>query len=358
MDYQARTRRLQESLGAHDVDALLITSLTNVMYLTGFSGTNGQVLITSDRVVFLTDPRYEARASTLVEGAEVSIYPSRLTEGLQPLLRGASSARLGVEAKSMTLAERDDLQTRLGDVVIVPVSGLVESMRRAKDPAEIQLLRDAIALGDRAFAWMLDHLNPGATEREIALALEMKMREWGADQVSFPPIVGSGELSAHIHHTPTDRELQKGDLVLLDFGCRLLGYCSDLTRTVVLGPATDEQRSMYELVLKSQHEGISRTAPGLGGAEVDRAARAVIEEAGHGKHFGHGLGHGVGLEIHEDPRLNRISEDTLGPGDVVTVEPGVYLQGTGGIRIEDCVLVTEEGREVLGSAPKDELLEL
>ena len=358
MDYQARTCRLQESLGSYDVDAFLITNLTNVMYLTGFSGTNGQVLLTPDRVVFLTDPRYEARASALVQGAEVSIYPSRLTEGLQALVGGANSPRLGVEAKTMTLAERDDLQSRLGDVRLVPVSGLVESMRRTKDVAEVQLLRDAIALGDSAFSWVVDHLTPGSTEREIALSLEMKMREWGADQVSFPPIVGSGELSAHIHHTPTDRELQKGDLVLLDFGCRLRGYCSDLTRTVVLGPATDEQRSMYQLVLTAQHEGISQTAPGLGGAQVDRAARAVIEEAGHGKHFGHGLGHGIGLDIHEDPRLNRMSEDTLTPGDVVTIEPGVYVQGTGGIRIEDCVLVTADGREVLGSAPKDELLEL
>ena len=358
MDYAGRTARLRVSLVSHDVDALLVTNLTNVLYLTGFSGTNGQLLITNDRVVFLTDPRYEARASALVEGAEISIYPSRLTERLQPLLDEANTSRLGVEAQTMSLAERDDLRSRLGDVELVPVSGVVEWMRRKKDPAEVELLRDAIALGDRAFTWVLDHLTPGKTERDIALALEMTMREWGADEVSFPPIVGSGELSAHIHHTPTPRELQKGDLVLLDFGCRLRGYCSDLTRTVVIGPATDEQRTVYDLVLRAQAEGISRASAGLGGAEVDGAARAVIDQAGMGKHFGHGLGHGVGLDIHEGPRLNRISEDTLVPGDVVTVEPGVYLQGTGGIRIEDCVLIAEGGCEVLGSAPKDELLEL
>ena len=358
MDYEARTTKVQESLGARAVDALLVTNLTNVLYLTGFSGTNGQVLITPDRVVFLTDPRYEAPASTLVEGADISIYASRLSEGLLPLLGETGSARLGIEAKTVTLAERDDLQSRLGDVVLVPLSGLVESMRRTKDAAEVRLLKDAIALGDRAFTWVLDQLAPGVTEREIALALEMKMREWGAEEVSFPPIVGSGELSAHIHHAPTDREFQKGDLILLDFGCRLHGYCSDLTRTVVLGPATEYQRSMYELVLRAQAEGIRKAAASVGGAELDRAARTVIEEAGHGKHFGHGLGHGVGLDIHEDPRLNRISEDTLSAGDVVTVEPGVYLHGPGGVRIEDCVLITEEGCEVLGSAPKDELLEL
>ena len=358
MDHAGRTTKLQSYLASHDVDAFLITNLTNILYLTGFSGTNGQLLITSERVVFLTDPRYEARASTLVKDAEISIYPSRLTERLQPLLGEMGCRRLGVEAKSMTLAERDDLQSRLDEVGLVSVVGLVESMRRTKDAGEVDLLRDAIALGDRAFSWVLDHLALGATEREIALALEMKMRDWGADQVSFPPIVGSGELSAHIHHTPTDRQFQKGDLILLDFGCRLHGYCSDLTRTVVLGPATEEQRTMYDLVLRAQREGIHKAGSGLGGAEVDAAARVVIEQAGHGKDFGHGLGHGVGLDIHEDPRLNRISEDTLAPGDVVTVEPGVYLQGTGGVRIEDCVLVTEKGCEVLGSAPKDELLEL
>lgn len=358
MDYVARTRKLQDSLATHDLEALLVTNLTNVTYLTGFSGTNGQVLVTADRVVFMTDPRYEARSSTLVEEAEISIYPSRLTEKLQPLLDETRISRLGVESKTMTLAERDDLQARLGGTKLVPVAGLVEGMRRVKDAQEVELLRAAIALGDRAFGWVVDRLVPGATEREIALGLEMKMREWGADAVSFPPIVGSGELSAHIHHTPTERELQKGDLILLDFGCRLRGYCSDLTRTVALGPATEEQQRQYELVLRAQAAGIEAAAADVSGVAVDRAARAVIEQAGMGKHFGHGLGHGVGLDIHEDPRLNRISEDTLTPGDVVTIEPGVYVQGTGGIRIEDCVLVTEEGRDVLGSAPKDELLEL
>lgn len=358
MDYAARTSRLQELLASEGVEALLVTNLTNVRYLTGFSGTNGQVLIGPENVVFLSDPRYEARASTLVHGAEISIYPSRLSERLKPLLDEAGTACLGVEGKTMTLAEKKDLESRLDGRELTPTSGLVESLRRCKDAAEVALLHEAVALGDRAFTWLLDHLAPGTTEREIALGLEMTIRGWGAEQVSFPPIVGSGELSAHIHHTPTDREFQKGDLILLDFGCRLDGYCSDLTRTVVLGAATDEQRRLYDLVLRAQSEGMQALSAGVTGVAVDRAARSVIEDAGMGANFGHGLGHGVGLDIHEDPRLNRISEDTLAVGDVVTVEPGVYVQGTGGIRIEDCVLVTEEGRQVLGSAPKDELIEL
>lgn len=358
IDYEGRLTSLRSKLGEQELDGLLVTNLTNVRYLTGFSGTNGQVFVGTDRSVFLSDPRYEARARSLVKATEIAIYPSRLADRLKPIVEERKAGRIGIEAKTMTLADRDDLQNRLGAVALVPTSGVVESMRRRKQPEEVELLRAAIALGDRAFEWILDRLVPGATEREIALGLEMKMREWGAEEVSFPPIVGSGPLSAHIHHTPTERELQKGDLVLLDLGCRLDGYCSDLTRTVVLGASSDEQRDVYELVLQAQAAGIEAARPGRACTEVDRAARTVIEEGGRGEHFGHGLGHGVGLDIHEDPRLNRISEESLVAGDVVTVEPGVYLQGSGGVRIEDCVLVTEDGCEVLGSAPKAELIEL
>jgi Xaa-Pro aminopeptidase len=358
MDHAGRIEKLQNSLAQAGVGALLITNLTNVRYLCGFSGTNGQLLLTPGRAVFLTDPRYAARAATLVEDAEVQIYPSRLTDSLLPLVQEAGTRKLGFEAKTMTVADREELQGRLGDVGIEATSGMVEEMRKVKGPEEVSSLRQAIALGDRAFEWVIDRLVPGAQERQIALELEIQMRSWGAEEVSFPPIVGSGPLSAHIHHTPTDRELQKGDLVLLDFGCRLDGYCSDLTRTVVLGAATEDQRAMYELVLAAQSAGIAAVGPGAAGVAVDREARSVIEEVGRGDNFGHGLGHGVGLDIHEAPRLSKISEDTLTEGNVVTVEPGVYVQDAGGIRIEDCVLVTPEGREVLGTARKDQLIEL
>jgi Xaa-Pro aminopeptidase len=184
------------------------------------------------------------------------------------------------------------------------------------------------------------------------------MRARGAEAVSFEPIVGSGPLSAHIHHTPSDRALEKGDLVLLDFGCKFEGYCSDMTRTVVLGAASDEQLEMYELVLEAQIAGTGAVAAGARGPDVDAVARAIISEAGKGDEFAHGLGHGVGLDVHEAPRLHRTSNDVLVAGDVVTVEPGVYVAGSGGVRIEDCVLVTDEGRETLTSAPKNELLEV
>lgn len=358
MGSDSRFDRVRALLVEQEAHALLVTNPANVRYLTGFSGTNGQVFLSPVVRVFLTDPRYRARAAGLVEGAEVQIYPNRLTDRLAPLVEEAKVRRLGVEAATMTLAERDDLAARLPGVELVPTVGLIEGLRRVKDADEVALLKEAVELGDEVFRWILDRLSPGRTERQVALDLDVKMRELGADEVSFPPIVGSGPLSAHVHHTPGDRELQTGDLVLLDVGCRKNGYCSDLSRTIVIGKATDRQKELYDLVLRAQAEGIAALGPDVRAQAVDARARGIIEAAGLGDRFGHGLGHGVGLEVHEEPRLRRTSEDILNPGDVVTVEPGVYLDDVGGIRIEDCVLVSDSGREVLGSAQKDTLLEL
>jgi Xaa-Pro aminopeptidase len=351
-----RIQAVRSGLTTAGIDALLVTNLTNVRYLTGFSGTNGQVLVSASGAVFFTDPRYEGKAGDMVTGAEIAIYPARLTDLLGDRLKAQSIVRLGIEG-SMTLTERDDLQSRLG-LDLITTTGMVEELRRTKDASEIASIREAIRIGDEAFSWILDRLVPGAIERDIALELEVRMRKNGADGISFPPIIGSGPLSAHIHHSAGERTFEKGDLVLLDFGCTFAGYCSDLTRTVVLGGASDEQHELYALVLEAHNRGIEAVGPGVKGADVDKAARDVIDAAGYGDRFGHGLGHGVGLDIHEAPRLHRISEDTLASGDVVTVEPGVYIPGTGGVRIEDCVLVTDAGAEVLGSAPKDHLIEL
>jgi Xaa-Pro aminopeptidase len=356
MDHGGRIAKLQTVRQATGLDALLITNLTNVRYLTGFSGTNGQVLVRDGGATFFSDPRYAARAADLVEGAEIVIYPTKLTDRLPEQLNGV--ARLGVEAGAMTLLERDQLAEALASVELVPTKNAVEDLRRVKEQAEVEKLREAVKIGDAAFNWVLDHLSPGATERSIALELEVWMRKAGADHVSFEPIVGSGPLSAHIHHTPSDRSFDKGDLVLLDFGARIAGYCSDLTRTVVLGPATDDQRALYDIVLAAQQRGIEAVAVGAPCAEVDAAARAYIDSAGYGDSFAHGLGHGVGLDIHEAPRLHRTSEETLLEGDVVTVEPGIYVSDEGGVRTEDCVLVTAQGAEVLSAASKDRLIEL
>ena len=358
MNHEKRIARTGEALDGSGIDALLVTNLTNVRYLTGFSGTNGQVLIARSGAWFFSDPRYAARAGALVQGAEVGIYPNRLTELLPERVKAEGVARLGLEAAAVTLTERDQLEEELSGIELVPCKDIIEDHRRTKDPDEIAALRRAVEIGDETFDWLLGRLRPGITERAVALDLEVHMRTTGADAISFDPIVGSGPLSAHIHHTPSDRTLRDGDLVLLDFGSLVDGYCSDLTRTVVLGPATDTQRETYALVLAAQERGIAAARAGARCVDVDAAARAVIGDAGHAQHFGHGLGHGVGLDIHEAPRLHRTSEEQLRSGDVVTVEPGVYVLDSGGIRIEDCVLVTEDEADVLTKAPKNDLLEV
>jgi Xaa-Pro aminopeptidase len=356
MDHTSRLEKARTALAANEIDGLLITNLTNVRYLTGFSGTNGQVLITEGGAWFFTDPRYAARAGDLVTGTEIVIYTSGLAGDLSQRLDAAKVGRLGVEAQTMTVADIEDLAAKLSPE-LVPVRNAVEELRRSKDADEVAAISEAVRLADEAFVWALDRLAPGATEREVALDLEVRMRTTGADGISFDPIVGSGPLSAHIHHSPSDRTFEKGDLVLLDFGAQYQGYCSDLTRTVVLGPATDEQRAQYDLVLAAQQAGIDAARAGVRGVDVDGAARKVVSDAGEGENFPHSLGHGVGLDIHEAPAL-KLSEEPLQTGEVVTIEPGVYLVGHGGVRIEDDVLIEEGGARVLGTAPKDVLLEV
>jgi Xaa-Pro aminopeptidase len=355
MNYEGRMARLQSELAELGAQALLVTNLTNVRYITGFSGSNGQVLVTEDDALFMTDGRYRARAGDLVKTAEVAVYPNRLTDTLAPALERHGITRLGVEAKTMTIAERDELSLRLEGVELVPARAVIEDHRRTKEPAEIEALRAAIALGDETYAHILSRLTPGASEREIALELEVFMRSNGADEISFEPIVGSGPLSAHIHHTPSERRFEKGDLVLLDFGARVDGYCGDLTRTVVLGSPSPEQQRQYEAVLAANANALAAMGPNVECREIDAVARRTVKEAGFDD-FGHGLGHALGLEVHESPRFNRISDDILAPSMVMTNEPGLYLEETGGIRVEDCVLITETGAEVLTGAPKDELV--
>jgi Xaa-Pro aminopeptidase len=294
----------------------------------------------------------------VVGAADIDIYRWALPVWLPARLEAGGVGRLGIEAWTMTVGERDDLAGKLSGIELVGTSKVVERLRRIKSSSEVAAIRRAVALGDATFEWVLDRIAPGRTEREIALDIEFRIRSSGADDVSFDPIVGSGPLSAHIHHTPGDRRLQRGDLVLMDFGSLSGGYRSDLTRTVVLGRGTPDQRDTYATVLRAQAIGIEAIRAGERGSDVDAAARAHIDAAGFAEEFGHGLGHGVGLDIHEAPRLARTSEDSLVAGDVVTVEPGIYRPERGGIRIEDCVLVTDEGAEVLGAAPKDELIEV
>ncbi len=367
MSHEERQRVVAANLPELDCDALLVTSLTNVRYLTGFSGSNGQVLITDKGSWFFSDPRYGERAKVLVSGAEIVIYEGRTSEtswdaspgtALKGCLSTAGSKKLGFESSCVTVAELGSLSEALPGIDLVGTEGAVEDVRRVKDATELNAIRVACDVAASAFGYIVDRIVPGVTESEIAVELEFWMRRNGAEAVSFEPIVGSGPLSAHIHHTPSDRTFEKGDLILMDYGALVSGYCSDLTRTVVIGPASPEVEEIYSIVLASQHAGISALRAGANGRDVDAAARKVMEASGHAEYFAHGLGHGVGLDIHEAPRLSKTSPDVLRAGEVVTVEPGIYIPGLGGVRIEDCVLVTEDGAEVLGASTKDELMEV
>jgi Xaa-Pro aminopeptidase len=339
-----RADRLAAKLEGAGVDVLLVTALVNVRYLTGYTGSNGLVLVGRESRLFVTDFRYVEQAAAEVDGSFERVQaPQELTEALAELLPGGA-VRLGFEDTSVTVRQHDRLRELLPDrVELVPAGGLVERLRRVKDPAELELIAAASRIADEALEAVLAGGLAGRSERELALALDLAMRERGATGPSFDPIVAAGARGAMPHARPTDAIVQRGDVVVIDWGALAGGYCSDCTRTVAVGTIDDDARQAYELVLAAQLAGLEAVRPGAGGKAVDTIAREVIEAAGRGDQFGHGLGHGVGLDIHEAPRLAQYSKDTLLAGEIVTVEPGVYVPGRFGIRIEDLVSVSQEG---------------
>lgn len=357
MSVESATRadRLVAKLDEREVDALLVTNLVNVRYLTGYTGSNGVALVgVHDLRTFVTDFRYVTQAGQQVHGFERRIGENDLLdEALAALPQG--DLRLGVEDQHMSVRTFDRVREVLpASVELVPAGGGVEQLRTVKDTGEVARIRAAAELADAALEATLRGGLAGRTEREVALALEAQIRDLGAERPSFGTIVASGAHGALPHAVPRDVAIAAGDLVTIDWGAQLDGYCSDCTRTFAAGAEPSEAaREVYELVLRAQLAGLAAIVPGVSGRDADAAARAVIEGAGHGDRFGHGLGHGVGLEIHEAPRLSKTSHAVLAPGQVVTVEPGVYVPGELGVRIEDLVLVTDDGCERLNTLPKD-----
>ena len=348
----SRADRVAGRLAEREVDALLVTDLTNVRYLTGFTGSAGMAIVGPDTRRFITDFRYVERAEAEVSGFDRERAPQ---EPAAALKQGwpDGDLRLGFEDQHLSVRQHARLRELLPDrIELVAAGGLVEAERARKEPAEVERIRAAAALTDDIYEWVRERGVVGRSEREVALELEAEMRRRGASDPSFPSIVAAGPHGSLPHAEPRDVEIPTGVLVTLDLGSRLDGYCSDCTRTWATGELDDDLAEIYDLVLRAQQAALDAVRPGPAGREVDAVARDLIGAAGHGDHFGHGLGHGVGLEVHEAPRLARSGTDALEAGNVVTVEPGVYLPGRGGVRIEDLVLVTENGRDVISSTPK------
>ncbi len=351
-----RIERVRKELEARQLDALFVADPDNRRYLSGFTGTSGYVVVGREEGVFLTDFRYVEQAQIQVQGLRVVRHGAQMVETLSEVLKEWGVQVLGFEQEHMTVGTWERLKTALDPIRLEGTSGLVEELRMVKDDHELAKIRKAAAIADQAFRTVLDHVRPGVRELDLARVLERTMEDLGAEGPSFETIVASGHRSALPHGVASQKTLEIGDLVTFDFGCVYEGYCSDLTRTVAVGRVDDRRRRIYEVVLEAQQRALQDLRPGMTGREADALARRVIEDAGYGEAFGHSLGHGVGLAIHENPRLAAQSEEVLRPGMVVTVEPGIYLPGVGGVRIEDDVVVTAEGCTRLTFSPKELLI--
>jgi Xaa-Pro aminopeptidase len=348
----SRADRVADALAERELDLLLVTNLVNVRYLTGFTGSNAMAIVGRDVRRFITDFRYVEQAAQQVRGFDREQGPqdfvTALGDGWPP-----GDLRLGFDDQHVSVRTHRRLRKVIPDrIELVAAGGIVEALRAVKEPGEVERIAAAAAVTDEIYAWLREQGLVGRTERDVAVALEHEMRRRGAEP-AFDSIVASSERGALPHAEPADVPIARGTLVTLDIGARLDGYHSDCTRTWATGELPDDLAEAYALVQRAQQAALDAVRPGPEGREIDAVARDIIEEAGHGEQFGHGLGHGVGLEIHEGPRLARTGDASLVEGNVVTVEPGVYLPGRGGVRIEDLVVVTADGRRVLSGTTKE-----
>jgi Xaa-Pro aminopeptidase len=349
-----RPERLLAAVAERELDLLLVTRLVNVRWLTGFTGTNALAVIGPGTRSFLTDFRYLTQAADQVdEGWQREIATDLLARAAERL-PADRALRVGFDDAHLAVADHARLVGLVPEgVELVGAGGIVEGLRAVKDAMELERIRAAAILADDALREVLDVGLVGRTERDVALDLEVAMRRRGAEAPSFPPIVAAGAHGALPHASPRPVAIPAGTLVVVDWGAQLDGYASDCTRTFATGELDERDRAVYDVVLDAQRAALAAVRPGPTGREVDAVARELIAAAGHAEHFGHGLGHGVGMEVHEGPRLSTRGEAPLVPGHVVTVEPGVYVPGSVGVRIEDLVAVTEDGHDVMSTLPKD-----
>ena len=347
-----RTRRVRSMLSGFDVEGILFFEEANLRYLTGFTGSDGALFVGRERSVLLVDGRYTTQAKEEAAECEIVEFKDR-TEGMTGVLSDLGLKRVGIESPSITLDSYLTLQDRVAGVSLKPLSGEIERIRATKDAGEAALLREAAGMAAHALTGTLEHIKPGITERDVAAILEMKMRQAGGERLSFETIVASGSNSALPHAAPGSREIQGGDFVTIDYGTVCRGYHSDETCTFVVGSITEKQATVYAIVKGAHDKAIDTVRAGVSCRDIDAIARGHIDDAGYGGYFSHGTGHGVGLAVHEYPRLSGRAEGFLEEGMVVTVEPGIYIPGLWGVRIEDTIMVEKDGCEILTKMSKD-----
>ena len=349
-----RVREIRDSFKELKIDGFLVSDLANIRYLCGFSGSAGMVLITRDKNYFVSDFRYKVQAAEEIsKDFKVIIYKQNSMDFLNGLIKKHNLKRIGFES-SMLYSTVESLKQEFGGMKFVPVSGLVESIVDKKTEEEIAKIKKAVDITDKAFKRILKKVKPGkTTEKQLAAEIGYIQQKLGGSKNSFDPIVASGERSAYPHAQPTDKVISSGDLLTLDFGTVYEGFCSDMTRTVAIGEIPEKATEIYNIVKEAQEMACGAIKAGVPAKKVDAAARGYITKKGYGPNFGHGLGHGLGYYVHENPRLNRYSDYKLEVNNVVTVEPGIYVEGLGGVRIEDDVVVKEDGGVILNKSSKD-----
>ncbi|CAM3587450.1 M24 family metallopeptidase [Marinicrinis lubricantis] len=345
-----KLRQRMEHLG---YEAYFTSHSYNRRYISGFTGSSGYVLVTKHKAILFTDFRYMTQAPMQAKAFEVIEHGPNVMEHVLKSLQEQGIRQLAFEKEHVSYAEYEQFQSSLSGIELIPADSLIEQLRMYKDAEEIQIMQEAADLADRTFEHLLHLIRPGMKELDVALEIEMFMRKNGAASTSFDTIAASGERSAMPHGTASDRVLGKNEFLTLDYGAYYKGYCSDITRTIVIGKPSEKHREIYNIVLEAQLACLEGLKPGLTGREGDALARDIIAKYGYGDHFGHGTGHGLGLEVHEAPRLSKTCDTVLESGMAVTVEPGIYLPGFGGVRIEDDVILTDSGIRVLTKAPKD-----
>ena len=347
-----RVEKLQAKLKEQNLDALMVTNPFNLRYVSHFTGTAGLAVLTQEKAFFITDFRYTEQANEQAKGFEIIRNIGSIYEEVAKLVKSENIERLGFEQDGISYATFTNLEKMI-ECELVPVSGFIESLREIKDQEEIDVIQQAIKITEAAYQYILKEVKPGMTELEVANKLDFFMREQGASSVSFDTIVASGVRSALPHGVASDKVIEHGDMITIDFGCYYNGYVSDMTRTFALGDPGEKLKEVYEIVREAHARVNSAVKAGMTGAEVDAIARDYITEKGYGEAFGHSTGHGIGLEVHEGPSISFKNDKKLVPGNAITNEPGIYLPGIGGVRIEDDLLITEDGNKNLMSLPTD-----